>query len=237
MKKLIVFLVSCLFMFSCSGGGGGSSEPEQETVAPIKQATIIEKQEIQPAFISKVQSGIPQKIVIMGTSLSAGGSWAVLFERKMAEYPAIIINMAHNGQDSRYGVEIIQQVLDSKPDVVFIEYSMNDALTERNLSVSESYTNLDTIVKAILKEYPECEIILETMNPVRGLPGELRPNLEEYYQIYRDYAKTFDLFLIDYYAAWEEAFNADPDLIHEYIPDGVHPVKKGLNAVVMPFWE
>lgn len=234
MKKLLCALL--IFLVGCSGGGGESSNDNTAQANQITDTVIEKKEIIQPEFISKLQSGIPQTIVIMGTSLSAAGSWAVLFERKMSVYPVTIINFANGGQDSSYGVEIIQQVLDSKPDVVFIEYSMNDALTERDMTVSESYVNLDTIVKAILKEYPECEIILQTMNLAYGLPGESRPNLEAYYQIYRDYAKTYGLFLIDYCLAWEEAFNANPDLIREYIPDGVHPVKKGLNAVVMPFW-
>lgn len=257
MKKLLYILF--IFLLSCSGGGGSSAAqetaalvvdraqvvPSVETRIPINLtqeewlALDIQYQPAKPDFIHKLKNGIPQTIVIMGTSLSAvpqGGNWTDIFSDKLnAEFGELvnIINFCHGGESSHDGLKILQSVIDTKPDVVFIEYSMNDSHPYYGISVRESYDNLDTIVQGILKENPNCEIIIETMNPAYGKHAEQRSSLKDYYQAYRYYAYSHNMKFIDYYKMWLDVLK-DNQLQSTYIPDDIHPAQEGAEIVIIP---
>lgn len=71
---------------------------------------------------------------------------------------------------------------------------MNDAIRTRGTSVDQARKNLETMLDMTLKKFPQCEIILMSMNPdvkhlllKRSASG--RPNLPRYYAMYADVAK------------------------------------------------
>ncbi len=220
MKFRIALPIFLVFVTCCAGAGGS------DAVGPAPEAL--------PQFVNELRAGIPKIIVTYGTSLTAPnpGPWVPALKEKLeSEFPglATVYNEGMPGSDSNYGVSHIVNVLRHNPDVVFIEFSMNDVLF---MPVALANENLEIMVSTIQKVCPGCEIIIETMNP-STYPG--RVNLPLYYQGYRDFAKANNLPLMDHYANWMAFCLDDPaTLVPEYITDGIHPNTLGTDTITVP---
>lgn len=191
-------------------------------------------------FIANLAKGTQQKIVLYGTSLTANGAWVSQLQAATAQYPgtATWVNSGGSGKASDWGVANLQtKVLRHHPDAVFIEFSMNDAATKLNISRHQARTNLDTMVDAIRAARPDCEIILQIMNPVDRQPGDTlspRPDLELYQQDCRDYAAAEKLLCIDHMPAWQALLDKGTATYRAHVPDGVHPSANGLSLFMTP---
>jgi len=62
----------------------------------------------------------------------------------------------------------------------------------------------------------------------------VRPNLEQYNDNYRKFAREQGLPLLDHSIAWKKLKETDPDKFKWYIPDGSHPSTEGSLAVTWP---
>lgn len=158
------------------------------------------------------------------------------------------LHSANEIHDLRIAAEGLAQlqakVLDQAPDTVFIEFAVNDAFRYSDgtpsLSVEQARANLDAMVDAILAHNPTCEVILQTMNTVWDSPqgsnqsATLRPNLADYYQMYREVAAERGLLLVDHHRNWLALQQTDPATFQSLVPDGVHPVADGYRSVVLP---
>ena len=192
-------------------------------------------------FVQKLGAGLQQKIVFYGTSLTASGSWPTQL-RLIADsaWPGqgTFFNRASGGMASDWGIANLQaQVLSVVPDAVFIEFAVNDAVARLDISIPEARANLEAIIDGILVVNPQCEIILQVMNPVIGRPeGDpgWRPNLEHYQQIYRDVAMERGLTLIDHHPAWQAVLDQEESEFYFYVPDGLHPSAQGEASFLMP---
>ncbi len=177
-------------------------------------------------------------MVAYGTSLTAAGKWTEQFSDELdRQYPgqAVVINSGMTTKASNWGLKNLQErVIDQHPDVVFIEFSINDADRRLGMSLSKSRKNLETMIDRILAANKSCEIILMVMNPPTGSHLEGRKKTESYNQIYRDVAAKRNLILIDHYPAWQKILRDDPQLFSQYVPDGIHPNWEGCRAVVTP---
>ena len=60
---------------------------------------------------------------------------------------------------------------------------------------------------------------------------ERRPNINAYYQMYRDVAKERKLLLIDHHPNWIKILESDKELFDRYVPDGIHPGPGGEEPV------
>ena len=133
---------------------------------------------------------------------------------------------------------IEERVFPHEPDALFIEFAMNDAIKPRGTSVDKARKNLEAMLDMTLEKFPECEIILMSMNPdVKHLLFERpsgRPNLSRYYAMYADVAKKRDLQFIDLFKAWNAFLKDDLDTMKKHIPDGVHPNGLGTKMVITP---
>jgi len=194
-------------------------------------------------FVQKLQAGAPQCIVGFGTSLTAGGpdSWLTSFKAGLTKaYPGLVtvINSGGGGKTSKWGVANVQmKVIDKKPDVVFIEFATNDSCARFKMSQEESRANLETIVDRIKTALPQCEIVLQIMNPVIDRPeghAGWRPFLTRYQQMYRDLAQERGFKLIDHTPAWQAVLDKGPDAYHVFVPDGLHPNNLGYKTLVTP---
>ncbi|MES2694615.1 MAG: SGNH/GDSL hydrolase family protein, partial [Verrucomicrobiota bacterium] len=160
-------------------------------------------------FIAQLEAGRPQHVVIYGTSLSKSGAWVPQLQAALdARYPGLLklTNGAKGGQHSGWGLEHVEaSVIAQKPDAVFIEFAINDAVTRFNLSLDKVRANVDGMLDRIALALPECEIILQIMNPAVGKaesdPSHRRDQ-DAYQQIYRDAARRRGLRLIDHSIAW-----------------------------------
>jgi len=189
-------------------------------------------------LVTHLNDGTQQTVVTYGTSLTARPGWVnQLREVLNTRYPgqANVINSGQGAKWSTWGVDHLDgRVIEKKPDTVFIEFAINDADLRRKTSVHQAQDNLENMIERILKDNPECEIILMTMNPPVGKHLKQRPRIKEYYQMYRDVAKARDFLLIDHYPEWAKILENDPDLFKKYVPDDIHPTREGCKAVTTP---
>ncbi len=194
-----------------------------------------------PRFIAALRAGRAQHIVIYGTSLSKGGAWVPQLQQTLdARFPGLVklTNSARGGQHSGWGAAHVDSaVVALKPDVVFIEFAINDAVTRFDLSLDTIRRNVDTILDRIAT-LPTCEVILQIMNPAFGkAEGDSahRRQQDAYQQIYRDAASRRGLLLVDHAAAWNRLLAAEGEAaVKKLSPDGVHPNVEGWRRIVTP---
>lgn len=189
--------------------------------------------------LQRAMAGKHQHIVAYGTSLTWAGSWVeklrlALYCEK-AKYNFTISNVGQNSQWTGWGLNMLdERVLKRSPDAVIIEFGINDAYEGYQMTLEQSRKNLETMIDRILQKNPDCDIILMTMNAVSGKPADVRPQLEEHYQIYRDVAKARGLVLVDMYPTWKKLQQDDPVMYKKYVPDGLHPGPLGDANVIVP---
>jgi len=194
-----------------------------------------------PRWIGRLRGGHPQKIVFYGTSLTADGAWVrLLGEALRGRFGELVqlVNRAKSGEHSRWGrTHFSERVLSQEPDVLFLEFSVNDATERFAISSEMARENLENMLEATKASFPDCEVILQVMNPVIDRPpghSGYRPNLAAYQQMYRDVAAERGLCLIDHMPAWTEILSRDEDAFRTLVPDGLHPGEEGYKTVVMP---
>ena len=204
--------------------------------------TISHAEEPAPQpFITRLQAGTPQKIVFYGTSLTQGGAWVSQVSQALEKaFPGLVSfsNGAKSGEHSRWGVKNLDtNVLAQKPDVVFIEFAVNDAVGRFEISPEESRRNIEEMIDRIKAANPDTDIILQVMNPVIDRPpghAGHRPRLEEYQEIYRQVGRERGLLVIDHMPAWTKLLESDEKTFRAYVPDGLHPQTKGYSVIVTP---
>lgn len=195
-----------------------------------------------PRFIAALRAGTPQHVVIYGTSLSKSGAWVPQLQQTLdARFPGLVTltNSARGGQHSGWGAAHVDSaVIALKPDVVFIEFAINDAVTRFDLSLDTVRRNVDTVLDRIATVLPACEVILQIMNPAFGkAEGESahRRNQDAYQQIYRDAAKRRGFLLVDHSVAWNHLLATEGEAaVKKLIPEGVHPNVEGWRRLVTP---
>lgn len=193
-------------------------------------------------FIDRLKTGQPQKIVFYGTSVTAAG-WANDVTPWLAgKFPNLVTgkNNGKPGWQSDQGLAGLKElVLSEKPDVVFLEFAINDAHERFKITPEKAKANLTAMIDQILAQNPKAEIILQTMNTVFDTadktPAKSRPNLDAYYQVYRDVAADRKLLLIDHARHWAELQKKNAATYKSYLPDGLHPSSKATKDFVTPF--
>ena len=203
------------------------------------------KEALPVKVFKNLQAGRKQRVIVYGTSLTINGAWATAlkeyFDKRFPEQ-VTFFNSAKSGMHSDWGVANLQdRVLSKNPDLVFVEFAVNDAATRFNISVEKSQANLDQMVKTLQKQNPEVEIVLQTMDPAwdsprvpEKKPGSDRPNLEAYYDAYRNYAREHNLPLVDNYPNWLKIQKEEPEKYQKMVPDGIHPSSSASVAVTWP---
>ncbi len=185
-----------------------------------------------------LKAGKKQSIVAYGTSLTQGGAWVKQLQDYLNKtYPglATVTNSGGSGQHSGWGLQNVQEkVIKFKPDVVFIEFSTNDCVGRFKLSVETAKSNITEITKKIKEANPDCEIIIQIMNPVIGERAADRKDMKTYQQMYRDFAKDNGFILIDHMPEWEKVLKKDEKEFLKLVPDGLHPAGPGYEKVVIP---
>jgi lysophospholipase L1-like esterase len=192
-------------------------------------------------LIRNLEAGREQTVVALGTSLTDKGAWVGMLSDVLAtNYPGLVtvLNSGASGKNSDFGVANLNRlVIDKKPDTLFIEYGINDCVERFDLSVEKAESNLTMIVDTTLSAFPDCEIILMTMTPGdKYEPGHksYRKNIQDYYGMYRRFARERGYLLIDHYPNWIVLQKNDPALFKKYVPDTIHPRADGNEAVVIP---
>lgn len=182
-----------------------------------------------------LENGKSQCIVTYGTSLTDGAVWVEDLDAQLEKrYPglATVINSAKAAMWSQWGVEnLADKILIHKPDMVFIEFAINDAYLPYETTLDQCRSRLERMIESILEINSQCDIVLMTMNPPVGGSLDVRPNFNEYYELYHSVAKERELSLIDHFAAWNAILVENPDQFHQWVPDSIHPIAEGSLAV------
>ena len=189
----------------------------------------------------ELRAGKKQQIVAYGTSLTAGGAWVSQLQADLnRRYPglATITNSGGSGQYSEWGVKNLEnRVLRHKPDVVLIEFAINDAVERFHCPVEQAKKNLETMLDQIAAARPQCRVFLQVTNPVLDRPAgnpSHRLNLDDYYQMYRDVAAQRKIGLIDHGPAWKKVLDEGPEAFRKFAPDGLHPNAAGCEKIMTP---
>ncbi|BCU78114.1 SGNH/GDSL hydrolase family protein [Luteolibacter sp. LG18] len=232
MKYLCRFLLCCSLVSALGGIAPRATAAEEPAPLPVK-------------VFKDLKAGQKKNVVVYGTSLTIKGAWAqALKEYFDAKFPGQVtfVNAAKAGMHSNWGVENFQKrVLDAKPDLLFIEFSMNDAATPNNVPLEKSKANLDTMVKAARQQNPDVDIVLQTMDIAWDSPrvpekkyGSDRPELPAYYEVYRSYARDHKLPLVDNYPNWLKIQKEEPERYQKAVPDGIHPSSTSSRGITWP---
>ena len=220
--KLLMFryFLIVLLLLSCGGDNSKKEKGEQENTT---QTEVVEE-----------QATTTKTILFFGDSLTAGYG----LDDSNDAYPAIVqskindagldytvINSGVSGETTAGGLSRIDWVLNQKVDVFVLELGGNDGL--RGVSLSETRNNLQAIIDAVSKKYPEATIILAGM--------QLPPNLgqdytSEFKSIFSDLAEQNEIGLIPFLL---ENVGGIPEL---NLPDGIHPNEEGQKIVAENVW-
>lgn len=193
----------------------------------------------QDNVIKRLENGETQKIVVYGTSLSAApDGWAALLENCLnARYPgrAEVVNSAQAAMWSAWGVENLREkVLAHRPDMVILEFAMNDAYLPYATSVKAARLNLEYMVRRIREVYPRCSVYIQVMNLPVAEHKEQRPDIALYYEMYRKEAEVLKVKLIDHSEYWAPLLGEGEETFRKYVPDGIHPSVAAQQELVLP---
>lgn len=180
----------------------------------------------------------PLRAVAYGTSLTADGAWVASVSTELdPQYPDAVVfeNTAESARFSGWGLENFRErVLDHAPDMLFIEFAVNDAYSPYETSVAQSRANMETMLDQLGLEFPECSVVLIVTNHVIGPGAEARPALADYYAEVRRIAAERDLLLVDEEPAWRLLHERAPEVFDVLVPDGLHPTYAGHDRMNRP---
>ena len=147
-----------------------------------------------------------------------------------------VMHSACSGMWSTWGVQHLDElVLAKKPNMVLIEFGINDAYLPYENSLEACRINVEYMIDRIQEAYPQCEVILQIMNmPIRE-HLERRPEFVAYYDLYQKIARKRKLKLIDHYHTyWTGILEQGEDEFLKYVPDGIHPKRLAWKAYTIP---
>lgn len=160
-----------------------------------------------------------------------GGMWQPFVANSLVSGMSdefLYYNFGLSGNTSTDAMPFIYDWAQLRPKMMIFEYGMNDAATERNVTLAEARSNAEAIIDMFQTANPDIKIGLMTTNKVLSWRVDDRPNLSGYYQQYRDIvAERDDLFLVD-----NEPYFADATPVE--IPDGIHPLLPALRERLVP---
>lgn len=171
-------------------------------------------------------------IAVLGTSLTAGYDWPERLGTRLSgclEKPVEVVPVARGGATSRWGARQLADVAASKPDLVLVEFSINDADLRRGVSLQESARLHRRILNGLAERAPDAGVVLMSMSPAWGSKRLLRPRLARYYALYPELAAEEAAGFVDLYREWMAYPRAGAAF-----PDGVHPMPAAAREVILP---
>lgn len=153
------------------------------------------------------------------------------------KYPYAVINIINTsigGENSVNGQKRLEkEVLIHKPDVLFIDYALND----RGVGLEKSKEAWEKMIKSALKK--KINIILLTPSPDQGVNlSDPENELEKHTNQIRDLSKKYNTGLVDSYSIFKK-IKTDCDCIADYMSQINHPNEKGhalIAAEIMKYF-
>lgn len=179
-------------------------------------------------------SGDSLRIVFFGTSLSASPQvwpdWVAASLSDCSNREILAERMTAPGMGSKWALEQIEALAAREPDVVLIEFAINDADILDGVSLKEAVAQHRDLLRGLREALPDAALVLMTMSPAQGVRGLVRPWLASHYGQYRTYAVEFGVGLIDLYPRWL-AIDRDK---RGLVADGLHPDPETAARIIVP---
>jgi lysophospholipase L1-like esterase len=228
-----------------------------QVLAGIAIAILSWSYAAEAAVIPRLERGAHLNIVALGTSLTdanfnAQNWFAQVGAWLSAKYPGQVTlsNRAVSGTTSANMPQIDrphggpwqldQALAHDNPDVIFIEFAINDASKHADMSVADSRKNLKTLIGRINawagKKGKTVDIIVQTMNNTGPAVAASWNDVAPYYKAWAEEAASQHLLLIDHYRNWIDRYNSEPSHAtwNRYVPDGLHPNTLGTTKMIVP---
>ena len=173
----------------------------------------------------------PLTIVAFGTSLTARNDWPRALEETLTaclDREVTVASVALPGAGSAWGLEAVGEVIARAPDLVLMEFAINDADMRDGVSLAVASDQHREILNRLVEALPRVQILLMTMSHAHGLRGWTRPFLSGHYAQYRDLAEAHGAGLLDLYPRWLGA----PAQVRRF-EDGLHPDDAQVRAVLL----
>ncbi|HEY4109114.1 SGNH/GDSL hydrolase family protein [Puia sp.] len=141
------------------------------------------------------------------------------------QYPYAVINIivtAIGGENSEQGAKRFKKdVLIHKPDVLFIDYALND----RKIGLRRSKSNMEKMIRAALRRHIKVILLTPSADEQVNLlqPGN---ELEGFATQIRQLAQQYGTGLADSYTRFKQIEERNGN-IHEYMAQSNHPNRKG----------
>ncbi len=145
------------------------------------------------------------------------------------KYPFAVINVINTsigGETSVSGQKRFEtEVLNHKPDVLFIDYALND----RGVGLEDSRKAWEKMIERAKQE--GIKIILLTPSPDLGVNLSDKDNeLEKHSNQIKELSKKYDIGIADSYSRFK-LLKADCDCINDYMSQINHPNAKGHSII------
>lgn len=242
MKRFLIFTLCTLMIFSsagCKSNPDNSSVPQSSTAAaeaevfasPVRgfNTGTAEKRTLANTYYCLTQEK-QLNVVYIGGSITVGtggtkGGWRAATAEWLADtYPEATVNatnVAIGGTSSMWGLFRTQRdVVGANPDLVFIEYAVNDSFF--GLSESQSAAFMDAMVRKINTECPAADIVL-VFTTNKGHLGKDTDNLVAH----RNVAEYYGIPYIDVGKALIAEIEATGRDWEYYVADYSHPNNLG----------
>lgn len=152
-----------------------------------------------------------------------------VLKRLKDKYPFAVINVINTsigGETSVSGQKRFEtEVLNHKPDILFIDYALND----RRVGLEDSKKAWEKMIERANQE--GIKIILLTPSPDLG--DNLSDNdneLEKHFNQIKELSKKYNIGLADSYSRFKQ-INVDCDCINDYMSQVNHPNEKGHSVI------
>nr|WP_102135923.1 arylesterase [Algoriphagus sanaruensis] len=207
-------VLSTVFLFSCRENSAKKTEEQTITSSPS-------------------QSYPEKTILFFGNSLTAGygidpeDAFAGLVQKRLDSLGKAykVINGGLSGETTAGGLSRLDWFLEEEPYLFILELGGNDGL--RGIQLSETKSNLLSIIDKVKSKYPNTKIILAGMQIPPNMGQEYT---DEFKAIYPAVAKEKEVTLIPFLL---EGVAGNPEL---NLPDGIHPTEAGHQIVFETIW-
>lgn len=170
-------------------------------------------------------------IVAFGDSLTYG--WDVpmgylkylniMLKTKYPDHSFSIINSGIPGNTAAHGLDRIKKdVIDRKPDIVLIQFGINDAFM--NIHMTDFSQNILSIAKIIKDETKGIPVVVTSTFTNDSL---LNKEIACYYYTMSECSQRINLPIAMVHEYWAKRTNKTEDVDKMLLPDGVHPTLKG----------
>lgn len=167
----------------------------------------------------------PRKIVMLGDSITEQGDWSAMFPGRT------IVNAGFSGYTSEQLVPLVREVIDTRPDAVFVLAGTNDVFNDRPPEWTAG--RLDQLITEIEATAPDAQIVIQTVLPA----DERSTEIVATNAAIRSVAAARGIEVLDLYPAFDDGSGA---LRSAETYDGVHLTTIGYDrwaTLLRPWFE